>query len=211
MCFKIIHTPILHIFPIFNSHPHTSLLNLITHNQNTTPSPYHNPIPPTSLPLPPTPISHCYIHTHILSHIPPQSHPHPHLSPIPISLIYCIIYIQSYPIQPNPTQSYPYLSNINTHTINPSPPPLLHIYTKSMYIHNFNFNFLTLKNNQKFHITPLKIKLLYFGVSNFAHFFSFADTIHIYFYIHISIKIIVIVNQNHSDNPLFLNRNIFCL
>ena len=97
MCFKIIHTPILHIFPIFFSSPHTSLLNLITHNQNTTPSPYHiHPSPNTHISL--LYPSLCILHYSL-------TYP----SPIPYTLtIYSHISHPHQPNQANTSTSFPH-------------------------------------------------------------------------------------------------------
>ena len=153
MCFKFIHPPILHIFPIFFSSPHTSLLNLITHNQNTTPSSYYIHPSPNII----TFTQHPYlivISIPISSPISLPNHIHltnqSHLSPI--FLIHCIIY----PILPNSTQSYPYLSNINTYIYIP---PLPHFY---IFIQNQCISiiptpiFLPLKTTRNFTSHPLK-------------------------------------------------------
>ena len=131
MCFKFIHTPILHIFPIFFSSSHTSLLNLSTHNPSL---PLHTPILSLYIPLYLPHITHT------------QHHPYPNPHIIHISHISTTtINIHQYPLISIPHSSYslplshiifhPHIQYIflSHHTIspihhsNPTHTPLTHL------------------------------------------------------------------------------------
>ena len=112
MCFKFYTYPYFTYISNFQFSP-TPKSTQSYHTQ-----PKHNPPPPTIsnptiLSSPPsTPISHCYIHTHPLPYPTPITSPSPSLTYPPYrSFIVLSISnpIQSYLIQPNPTQFYPIL------------------------------------------------------------------------------------------------------